>query len=206
MSAISNMEPSPNSASPEDEARASLYKLLGLLLAAPPNEQTVGILGRLEVPEDAKDSELSAAWRQLKQFSQAMDCEALEEEYTNLFIGLGKGELSPYMSWYLTGNLMEQPLARLRSELARLGFTRQEHVSEPEDHVAAICEVMGMQLSENSLSFKQGKQFFDDFILPWMAEFFRDLERAKSAQFYKSVGRLGLEFLQVERQFYSMPA
>lgn len=206
MSADSNSQQPPPLPSPEEDARATLYRLLGVLLAAPPNEQTLNMLSRLKVPEDTNDGDLAAAWRQLKQSSQTADRETLEEEYTNLFIGLGKGELSPYMSWYLTGYLMEQPLAKLRSELAKLGFSRQEHVKEPEDHVAAICEVMGMQLCENSLSFNESKRFFDDFVLPWMADFFRDLEHAENARFYQSVGHLGQVFIRVEAQFHSMPA
>ena len=44
-------------------------------------------------------------------------------------------------SWYLTGFLQEEPLAELRDDLAELGLGRAG-VTETEDHIAALAEVM----------------------------------------------------------------
>jgi TorA maturation chaperone TorD len=148
---------------------------------------------------------LTNAWYQLQQVAQQAQPDQLEDEYFNLFIGLGRGELSPYASWYLTGFLMEKPLADLRTELLRLGFVRQNKVSEPEDHVAALCEVMSVIIAESELSFEEEKIFFTKYVAPWMGRFFNDLYHAQSATFYKPVGFLGKQFIDIEQRYFSMP-
>jgi TorA maturation chaperone TorD len=95
-------------------------------------------------------------------------------------------------------------LAALRDELATLGFERRDGVSEPEDHVAALCETMGMIICDSELSLRQ-TAFFETYLEPWMGRFFVDLEEAETAVFYKAVGRLGQRFLDVERQYFSLP-
>ncbi len=87
-----------------------------------------------------------------------------------------------------------------------LGYALQEGVAEPEDHVAALCETMGMIISESGLSLERQAAFFDAFIASWMQDFFRDLQAAESADFYRSVARLGQQFLDIEAQYLSMPA
>ena len=118
---------------------------------------------------------------------------------------MGRGELVPYASWYVHGLLMEKLLASLRDELAVLGLERRDGVSEPEDHVAALCETMGMIIGDSELCLKE-VAFFETYLDPWMGRFFVDLEKAETAVFYKAVGRLGQQFLQLERQYFSLPA
>lgn len=196
--------------SDEDRARADVYRLLGVLLARPPDQDLLEMLRgiRAPAPETVIESGLgmSNAWRELVDAADDASPDALEREYHNLFIGLGKGELSPYMSTYLTGYLMEKPLADLREVLAGLGLARQETVREPEDHVAAVCEIMGVTIAENGLSFNEVKGLFDRFVRPWMPAFLADLEGAETARFYRAVGRLGSEFLKVEAAYFDMPA
>jgi TorA maturation chaperone TorD len=122
-----------------------------------------------------------------------------------LFIGLGRGELVPYGSWYVTGFLMERPLAELRVDLKRLGMERQEDVHEPEDHVAALCETMSLLvLSGDEAPFDEQREFFSKHLAPWIGRFFGDLAAAPSAHFYRSVGLLGERFMEVERTYFSM--
>ncbi|MEW8584258.1 MAG: molecular chaperone TorD family protein, partial [Candidatus Thiodiazotropha sp.] len=113
-------------------------------------------------------------------------------------------ELVPYGSWYLTGFLMEKPLGRLRDDLARLGFQRQEGVTEPEDHVAALCEVMGMLITEG-IEFERQSHFFESPMAGWLERFFADLSEAKTAVFYRAVGRFGAAFAAMEKRYLSMP-
>jgi len=196
--------------SEEDVARAEVYRLLGVLLAQPPTENILRMLRAIESSGggkgDFKKGDMSEAWRSLRQAAEGTSPDSLEREYHNLFIGLGKGELSPYMSTYMTRFLMERPLAELRGVLAELGFVRQAAVKEPEDHAAAICEVMGVTIAENGLSFKEAKKLFERFVRPWLPAFFADLEDAKTAGFYRAVGRLGRVFMEVEQTYFSMPA
>jgi TorA maturation chaperone TorD len=113
---------------------------------------------------------------------------------------VGRGELMPYGSWYLTGFLMEQPLARLRGELSELGFARRDGVKEPEDHAAALCDVMAMiSTGEDAASLDVQTGFFSRHIAPWMGRFFRDMQQAPSARFYRAVGQLGEQYRRAGR-------
>ena len=108
----------------------------------------------------------------------------LEAEYHALFIGLGRGELLPYASTYLTGFLQEQPLADVRQDFARLGFVRQEGVHEPEDHAGSLCQAMAaLILAPDDYSTEEQHQFFTRHVGSWMSEFFSDLAGAKQAVF-----------------------
>jgi len=185
----------------EAALRAGTYSLLSRLLAAPPDRQTLDLLRRIDRSPEGADSLLGAAWQMLATAADRADMEALDDEYHALFIGLGRGELVPYGSWYMTGFLMEQPLAQLRSDLKRLGFERQEGVYESEDHAAGLCDVMAMLNSEEEAAYDMQWEFMNRHMLPWMQRFFRDLQKAESASFYRAVGQLGEQFLEVEKEF-----
>jgi TorA maturation chaperone TorD len=189
---------------PEDRARADVYGLLAALLARPPDSATLATLAALR-PDDAADSPLAPAWHALREAALTSSPEQAEREYHHLFIGLGRGELLPYASWYLTGYLMEQPLAALREDLPRLGFSRAEGVHEPEDHAAALCEIMRLINVNAELSHQDQQLFFEAHVAPWMGRFFDDLEQAESARLYRAVGGLGRRFLELERLYFDLP-
>jgi TorA maturation chaperone TorD len=186
----------------EQQARAGVYSLLGALLAAPPDTDLLESLRNLHPGTGL----LAPAWEQLIQAAREARPEQTQEEYHALFIGLGRGELVPYASWYLTGFLMEKPLAQLRADLRRIGFVRQDGVAEPEDHAAAVCEVMSMTIVENTLSLREQSAFFTTYVGSWLPRFFHDLGRAESADFYRVVGRLGTLLMDVEQEYFAMPA
>ena len=167
---------------PGEQARADVYRLLGALLAAPPDAGLIDLLRDISPAEDAEDAAMTAAWQGLRAAAQAADPDRLMGEYFNLFIGLGRGELVPYASFYIHGLLMEKVLASLREELAGLGIERQADVAEPEDHAAAVCEIMGMIIAEHGLHFKQSA-FFEDYVASWLGRFFADLGEAGAADF-----------------------
>lgn len=188
-----------------DAARAEMYVLLGTLLAGPPDDAILEML--LDIDAGEPDATLmTSSWQSLQAAAREADTEQLAEEYFNLFIGLGRGELVPYASFYIHGFLMEKVLASLRNELQRLGFELQEGISEPEDHVAALCETMGMIISESGLSLKEQSAFFETYIASWMGEFFAELRDAESADFYRVVAQLGQQFLEIESQYLAMRA
>jgi TorA maturation chaperone TorD len=190
----------------EEPPRANAWSLLGRLLASPPDEQVLELLASADSSALGTDNLLAAAWDMLLQAAARTSPAELEDEFQELFIGVGRGELMPYGSWYLTGFLMEQPLARLRGELAELGFERREGVCEPEDHAAALCDVMAM-LSSGGCAAPVEEQtgFFSRHIAPWMGRFFRDMQQAPSARFYRAVGQLGEQYVALEGQFLNAP-
>jgi TorA maturation chaperone TorD len=155
------------------------------------------------------DSELGRAMKVLAAAARAAQPEAVEDEYHTLFIGVGGGELTPYTSYYLTGFTYEKPLAKLRIDMGKLGIGRAEDVSEPEDHIAALCEMMaglitGAFGAPADLATQQ--RFFDTHVAPWAKRFFEDLEAANSAAFYMPVGTIGKLFMGIEAQAFEMAA
>lgn len=186
----------------ENQYRAVAYSILAALLNQPPAQDVLNsITGMADVVEETDD--LAIAMTMLGLSARAATPSGLDDEFHTLFIGLGRGELVPYGSWYLTGFLMEKPLSALREDLAVMGFERKHETCEPEDHVAALCEVMALLISEDQ-SLDQQQLFFDAHIKPWAGRFFVDLGEAKSAVFYRSVARFGKAFFDFEKQYLAM--
>ncbi len=186
-----------------DTARANEYALLSLLLARSPDSD---LLGRLSVLRgDA--SPLGLAHAALAEAASRTSAELAEREYFNLFIGLGRGELLPYGSYYLTGFLHERPLARLREHLAKLGIERAAGQAEPEDHAAILCEIMA-GLASRRFPAPPGadRDVFEAHLVPWIGRFFADLERAETADFYRSVGTLGRVLIEIETEAFALPS
>jgi TorA maturation chaperone TorD len=186
-----------------DAARAQEYALLAALLARSPDDQFLGRLARMR--GDA--TPLGMAHAALGEAAAKADAEQVGREYFNLFIGLGRGELLPYASYYLTGFLYERPLARLRGDLQRLGIERQPGQSEPEDHAAILCEIMA-GIAGGRLAAPAGadREIFEKHMAPWIGRFFADLECSGTAQLYARVGTLGRTLVDIETEAFALPA
>lgn len=186
-----------------DSARAQEYALLSALLARAPDAALLQRLAQLR----GDPSPLGLAHLALAQAASDTDVERVEREYFDLFIGLGRGELLPYASYYLTGFLHERPLARLRGDLAPLGIERQEGNAEPEDHAAILCEIMaGVTGGRFPAPTGTDRQLFDKHLAPWIGRFFADLERAEAADFYRRVGTVGRVFIDIEAEAFALPS
>ena len=186
-----------------DQIRASSYALLAALLANPPTEELLTQLQGIET-DTSSEKDIVNAWSMLKLASQRHNAELIADEYHVLFIGLGRGELVPFASWYLTGFLMEKPLAHLRQRLSELGFEQEEGVHEPEDHAAALCEVMSQLILDADTDFETEREFYENFVGNWMKRFFNDLQKTETSGFYRAVGQLGEAFLDIENRYFSM--
>ena len=172
---------------PEDEIRAHLYTLLGNVLLQVTNQSTLDRLSALQ--GDA--GEVGSAINTLSQLAKSLTADAVEREYNILFIGVGRGEVLPYASYYLTGFLHEKPLADLRAKMRRLGIRRKQGIPEPEDHLGALCEMMAGMITGafgQPMPLQVQKEFFNAHIAPWAAHCFSDLEKAESAVLYAPVG------------------
>ena len=189
----------------EDRLRAHWYGLLARLLSAPPDEAALRLLRDMT----GNETELGQAIRTLAAAARSTSPGACEEEYFALFIGVGKGELLPFGSYYLTGFLNEKPLARLRRDMAEMGVARSEDVKEPEDHIASLCEMMAGMITGafgDPIDLDRQRQFFDQHIGCWAPRFFEDLEAAQSAALYMPVGTIGRLFMAIESQAFEMAA
>ena len=186
-----------------DHGRAAAYRLLAKLLLAAPNDE---LLSQLAAHE-GDSSPMGRVQAGLAAAAARTNAVAVEREFWALFIGVGRGELLPYASYYLTGFLHERPLARVRADLAALGIARADAASEPEDHLGVLCDVMA-GLADGSLA-RDGDaahRFFTTHLAPWSARFFADLAAAKSASFYRAVAAFGIAFIDIETEGFALPA
>jgi len=191
--------------SQDDRLRADLYNYLGLILAGPPDQmlldQTAALTG--------DDTALGQAIQGLARVARVSKPKAVQIEFNALFIGLGRGELLPYASYYLTGFLNEKPLANLRATMANFGMTRAGDVFEPEDNIASLMEMMaGIIVGRfgRAASLQEQHQFFNAHIGTWAAHYFADLQAAKSSVLYASVGAVGAAFMEIEREAFRLTA
>jgi TorA maturation chaperone TorD len=184
-----------------DQLRAAEYGLLSLLLGKAPDADTLSRVATLK--GDASD--LGMAHVELAAAAAAADDRAVSKEFFDLFIGLGRGELLPYASYYLTGFLHERPLARVREEMEALGIERAGISREPEDHIAILLEVMsGLARGDFEAEFAEQARFFDRHLKPWAARMFADLEISPAARFYRAVGRTGRVFMELEAEAFAL--
>lgn len=196
-------EAKPDSATAVDAARAQEYALLAVLLSRAPDAEFLNRLASLR--GDA--CPLGVAHAALAQAASQTNADRLQREYFDLFIGLGRGELLPYGSYYLTGFLHERPLERLRQDLKELGIERAEGNVEPEDHAAILCEVMaGLAGARLAAPAGSDQRIFERHLKPWIGRFFSDLERAEAADFYRTVGTLGRMFMEIEIEAFALPS
>ncbi len=189
----------------EERLRAQVYDFLARMLAGPPDgdllERTAALKG--------DDSPLGQGFEALARVAALTTPAAAEREFTALFIGVGRGELLPYASYYLTGFLNEKPLALLRHDMDALRISRAPNVYEPEDNIASLLEMMaGMILGRFAEPVPLARQgeFFNRHLAPWAGHFFSDLERAEGALLYAPVGTVGGAFIDIEREAFRMNA
>jgi len=189
----------------EDVLRADLYDLLATLLSRPPSKDLIKQVS--ELTGDGGD--LGLAINALSRLARQMTQHSVEDEFNTLFIGLTRGELLPYASYYMTGFLNEKPLAVLRNTMARHSIERAPNVYEPEDNIASLCEMMAGLIRGrfgNPADLSSQKDFFSAHIAPWAEHFFTDLEGAKASVFYAPVGTIGRAFMNIEREAFRMGA
>ena len=189
----------------EDRLRADLYDYLGAILSNPPGAdliaQTAGLSG--------DDTPLGQAITALARVAAALKPKAVEGEFNRLFIGLGRGELLPYASYYMTGFLNEKPLAQLRADMARLQISRAPNVYEPEDNAASLMEMMAGLIQGRfgaPADLATQKQFYAKHLAPWAEHFFADLEAAENSVFYAPIGAVGRAFMEIEAEGFRMEA
>ncbi len=205
MSGLSKGKTEPASDS-QNEQRAQHWGLLSSLLVAPPERDLLAAIAGLH----GDDTALGQAYRRLAKAAQTADPAAVEREFFELFIGVGRGELLPYASFYITGFLNERPLADLRRDLAVMGVERAQGRHEPEDHIASLAEIMaGLasgQFSADALGCGAAGEagFFARHLQPWAPQFFDDLAVAPSADFFRHVAEIGSVFTDIEIRAFEL--
>ena len=187
----------------EDQLRADMYSFLANLLRAEPDEKLVKQLTLLK----SDDSPIGKSIKTLSKLATSLDLPTIRDEYVKIFLGVGRGEILPFASYYLTGFLKDKPLAKLRQDMQDIGIKLEDEVKEPEDHIASIFDMMsGLILGkfEKKYSITDQKDFFNKHLAPWVDLLMRDIESSKIAVFYSPIGTIGKEFMEIERASFSM--
>jgi TorA maturation chaperone TorD len=183
---------------PEEQARTNLYGLLARLFYGPPDGALLKALAG-----ETLEGDLAQPWQELKRAAGAADPEAVREEYETAFIGTGKAPVTLYTTAYSIRFSNEVPLAELRSELSRLGLARRADAREPEDHIAALCDVM-RHLVAKQQDLEEQQRFFHRWIAPAAESLCVAIDRSAATDFYKHVAHFANAFLSVERRAFEM--
>lgn len=190
----------------EDQVRADFYALLASLFYRAPDErllQSIVIASEpADVDQTAASEQLTKAWRALAEASNVVSYDAVEEEYQAVFVGVGRPPVMIYGSFYLAGFMMEKPLAELRTELAKLGFTRDQAAYESEDHLAALCDVMRAlilgDLTDAPASTAEQKKFFSQHLQPWVLQCCDAVSQFEKSNYYRRVAAFAKAFFEIE--------
>ena len=198
-----------SSALDEEIARAEVYGLLGQLYFAPPSVELLDALRVAATEAPTAGAFLEEPWRELVGTARDMTPETVAAEYQVLFGGVGKPEVYLFGSHYLSGFLNDRPLAQLRSDLARLGLTREETAAETEDHVAYLCEVMRFLIAGDDVAManlSRQREFFATHVQSWLPALCDALAGHPRARFYAAVAAFTRAFVAVETQAFDMLA
>jgi TorA maturation chaperone TorD len=196
--------------SPEDESRANLYGLLARLFYAPPDANLLAELRQAAPPAEegegltAEGAALKAAWAELVEACAGAFPARLEEEHFQVFVGVGKAEVTPYLSAYMDRREGENPLVRLRGQLAEWGLARREGAAEPEDHVSALCETMRWLIVRRKAPLDAQRRLFDDYLYGPGERFCSAVSACENAKFYRHVARLLIAVLALEHKAFEI--
>ena len=187
---------------PEELARANFYGLIARLFYAAPDEQLISELLRAPVIEG--NGALASGWRDMVEASRSAFPVTLENEHTELFVGTGKAEVTPYLSHYVIQHSIGNPLVELRQQLAEWGIGRREEVPEYEDHIAGVCEVMRFAIAVQQRAAEEQRDFFERFVYRGATRFCDAVSASQNARFYRQVARFAHAFFEIEKAAFDM--
>ena len=190
------------SLSPEEQARADFYGLIARLLYAAPDEQLISELVRAPLLEG--EGALASAWRDMVEVCRSAFPVTLENEHTELFVGTGKAEVTPYLSHYILQRSSDNPLVDLRQQLAAWGIGRREEVPEYEDHISGICEAMRFAIAVQHRSPEEQKDYFERFVYRGAVAFCDAVSASPNAHFYRLVVQFARAFFEIEKTAFEM--
>ncbi|BDX21751.1 hypothetical protein TUM22923_10720 [Polynucleobacter sp. TUM22923] len=195
---------------PEDLARADLYGLIARLFHLPPDQALLDqIVASVPEGQDeyAEGASLSRVWNNLVEAAKSNSAGVWRKEFDSNFISVGRPNVILNGSFYMAGYLNERPLVSIRSALMELGLEAAEEITETEDHIAALCEVMRYLIAGDDVAISnltKQRVFFTEHILPWYDQLCDAIEDVPDMPLYHSVSALTREFLAIEAQSFDM--
>lgn len=202
----------PRHVEAEDQVRADFYALLANLFYRAPDDRLLQAMMISAEPAgdtpDGASTELAKAWAALAAASGVVSHDAVQEEYEAVFVGVGRPPVMLFASFYLSGFMNEKPLAELRGDLSKLGFARDPAATEPEDHLAALCDVMRAMIlgdiADAPASVDQQRAFFARHMQPWIVQCCAAITQNENANYYKRVATFAQAFFEIEIQAFEM--
>ena len=182
----------------QDIARANLYAIIGRLFYGAPDDFLLAAITQDQSEDPMEQGALGASWRELREACRTAFPVVLRQEFDNLFIGVGKSEITPYLSHYVKEAASGQHLVRLRERLRGWGLARRDAAGETEDHVSGVCDVMRYLVSEG-YPVEDQKLFFNEFVFASMPDFCAAINRSPNASFYRCVAQFTAAFLTLEK-------
>ena len=199
---------SPRKIEPEDQVRADYYALLAHLFYRAPDEPLLQAMVISAEPVGAGDNTLARAWAGLAAASGVITPDALDDEYQALFVGVGRPPVMLFGSFYMAGFMNEKPLAELRGDLQRHGYTRSTAATEPEDHLAAVCDVMRAMIlgdvAQPPASIETQRTFFDKHMRPWVLQCCTAITKSEQSNYYRRVAAFAAAFFAIEMEAFDM--
>ena len=187
----------------EDQLRADMYSFLANMIRTEPSEELLASVKKLT----GDNSSIGNSIKLISKLASTMHISEIQDEYVNLFLGVGRGELLPFASYYLTGFLNDKPLSKLRDDMNKIGVVRVKDVKEPEDHISSLFDIMSGLITGKFgkvYSIQEQTVFFEKHLNSWVHLLMSDIESAKTAVFYAPIGSLGKEFINIEREAFRM--
>jgi TorA maturation chaperone TorD len=195
---------------PEDLARADLYGLIARLFHQPPDQVLLDQIAA-SIPDgqesQADDAPLAKVWNSVVEVAKNNPAKAWHEEFDRNFISVGRPNVILNGSFYMAGHLNEKPLVDIRRALDTFGLESAEEVTETEDHLSALCEVMRYLIAGDDVEISNltnQRVFFNDHIRPWYDELCDAIEDIPDMHLYHPVAALAREFLAIEGQSFDM--
>jgi TorA maturation chaperone TorD len=195
---------------PEDLARADLYGLIARFFHQPPDQELLDqIAASIPAGEEVKpeDAPLAKVWHNVVEVAKNNPATAWREEFDRNFISVGRPNVILNGSFYMAGHLNEKPLVEIRRALETFGLESAEEVTETEDHLSALCEVMRYLIAGDDVEISNltnQRTFFNDHIRPWYDELCNAIEDIPDMHLYHPVAALTREFLAIEGQSFDM--
>ena len=195
---------------PEDLARADLYGLIARLFHEAPDQELLDqIVSSIPEGQEAQSeaAPLARVWQNLVEMAKANPAKAWQDEFDQNFISVGRPIIILNGSFYMAGYLNERPLVEIRRALDAFGLESAEEISETEDHISALCEVMRYLIAGDDVEISNltnQRVFFNDHIRPWHDDLFDAIDAVSEMRLYHSVASLAREFLAIEGQGFDM--
>jgi TorA maturation chaperone TorD len=188
--------------------RADFYALLATLFYRAPDEALLRAITLSAEPEGEDADGLTKAWTALAAASAVVSHDAVQEEYEMVFVGVGRPPVMLFGSFYLSGFMNEKPLAELRKDLVAMGFARDPAVTEPEDHLAALCDVMRAMIlgdvTDTPAAFEPQRLFFAKHMQPWVLQCCGAITQNEKSNYYRRVAAFAQAFFEIEIQAFAV--